>query len=368
MLESRWRRRLGTGIAATAAILAIASTTLGAPAAEVVAPPACAGDGPPSASPRAAAWYRLDPVIDDGVRTGQRLEVGRIGGAAWSVALDPESFATGPFHGLVVMGTDDGRRSTVSVADLDRGCTTVIATSRDVIRRAVLAPDGATIYEFRVGRRDRADLGVWRRSPGSDDAQLVLEPIPADPAFGITWTTELAWSTDGQALVVTSCAEAACRIRVLDTATGRVQTVADPTLGGFVGLADERVVVRGACPGLPCPISAVDLRDGTTRVLADVAGLATLVTGEDGQNVIVHESDASGGVLQTVSLDGVAGETFAAPDGLRPLVTVHGSGADLPAGWLVLGPDGRLPALPGTDARAHHLADGQTLRLDEVLP
>lgn len=368
MLESRWRRRLGPGIAATAAILAIASTTLGAPVAELVAPPACGGEAMPSASPGAAAWYRLDPVIVAGVRTGQRLEIGRIGGAAWTVALDAESFATGPFDGLVVMGTDDGRRSTVSVADLGRGCTTVVATSRDVIRRAVLAPDGASIYEFRVGRHDRADLGVWRRSPGIDDAQQVLEPIPADPVFGITWTTDLAWSTDGLELAVTSCGEAACRIRVLDTTTGRVQTVADPTLGGFVGLADDRVVVRGACPGLPCPIVAVDLRAGTTRILADAAGLATLVVVEDGQAVVVHESDASGGALRTVSLDGAANGAFAAPDGLRPLATLDGSGAEVPAGWLVLGPDGRLPAIPGTDARAHHLADGRTLRLDEVLP
>lgn len=368
MLESRWRRRLGPGIAATAAILAIASTTLGAPAAELVAPSACGGEAMPSASPGAAAWYRLDPVIDAGVRTGQRLEVGRIGGAAWSVALDPESFATGPSNGLVVMGTDDGRRSTVSVADLGRGCTTVVATSRDVIRRAVLASDGVTIYEFRVGRRDRADLGVWRRLPGSDDAQQVLEPIPADPAFGVTWTTDLAWSTDGQALAVTSCGEAACRIRVLDTTTGRVQTVADPALGGFVGLADERVVVRGACPGFPCPIAAVDLRDGTTRVLVDAAGLATLIVGEDGQTVVVHESDASGGALRTVSLDGAANGAFTAPDGLRPISGLGDSGADLPAGWMVLGPDGSLPATPGTDALALNLADGQTLRLDEVLP
>ncbi|MEO6207554.1 MAG: hypothetical protein ABIP77_06335 [Candidatus Limnocylindrales bacterium] len=369
MLESRWRRQLGTGIAATAAILAIASTTLGAPAAELAAPPICGGDTAPSASPRSAAWYRLDPVIDDGVRTGQRLQVGRIGGPAWTVDLDPESFATGPFHGLVVTGTDDGRRSTVSMADLGRGCTTVVGTSRDVIRRAVLAPDGASIFEFRVDRRDRRDLGVWRRSPGSDDAQQVLEPIPADPAFGITWTTDLAWSADGRALAVTSCGEAACRIRVLDPATGGVQTVADPTLGGFVGLADERVVVRGACPGLPCPIVAVDLGDGSTHVLADAAGLAALVVGEDGRrNVIAYEADASGGLLRTVTLDGVASQTFAAPDGLRPLGTHDGSGADLPAGWLLLGPDGRLPATPGTDVRAHHLADGQTLRLDEVLP
>jgi len=213
------------------------------------------------------------------------------------------------------------------VADLGRGCTTIVATSRDVIRRAVLAPDGATIYEFRVGRHDRADLGVWRRSPGSDDAQQVLEPIAADPAFGITWTTDLAWSTDGQ-----------------------------------------KLAVRGACPGFPCPIAAVDLRDGTTRVLVDAAGLATLIVGEDGQTVVVHESDASGGALRTVSLDGVTTQVFTAPDGLRPISGLGGSGADLPAGWMVLGPDGRLPAMPGKDARAHHLADGQTLRLDEVLP
>lgn len=368
MLESRWGRRLGPGIAATAAILAIASTTLGAPATEERTPPNCPGGSAIAEPPGAAAWYRLDPVIEAGTRTGQRLDVGRIGGTAWSLMLEPESFATGPTDGQVVVGSDDGRHSTVSVVDVGRGCATPVATTRDVIRRAVLAPDGASIYEFRVRRGDRADLGVWRRTLGEAASQRVLSPIPADPAFGITWTTDLAWSTDGTALAVTSCGQVACRIRVLDTTTARVRTVADPQFGGFVGLADDRVVVRGACHGLPCSLVAVDLRDGATRILNEAAGLATLVVGEDGQAVVVHELDAGGGALQAITLNGIAGQAFTAADGLRPVSRLDGSGADVPPGWLVLAPDGQLPSTPGMDARSHRLADGRTHRLDEVLP
>ncbi len=368
MLESRWGRRLGPGIAATAAILAIASTTLGAPATEERTPPDCPGGSTLAEPPRAAAWYRLDPVIEAGTRIGQRLDVGRIGGTAWSLMLEPESFATGPTNGQVVAGTDDGRRSTVSVVDVGRGCATPVATTRDVIRRAVLAPDGASIYEFRVRRGDRADLGVWRRTLGEAASQRVLSPIPADPAFGITWTTDLAWSTDGTALAVISCGEVACRTRVLDAATALVRTVADPQFGGFVGLADDRVVVRGACPGLPCSLVAVDLRNGASRVLDEAAGLAMLVVGADGQAVIVHEAGAEGGALRTVTLDGVAVGAFLAPDGLRPVSQLDGSGAEVPPGWLVLAPDGQLPSNPGPDVRAQRLADGQTNRLDEVLP
>ncbi|MGK2852321.1 MAG: hypothetical protein ACSLFN_15630, partial [Candidatus Limnocylindrales bacterium] len=249
MLESRWGRRLGPGIAALAGVLAIASTTFGAPTAEVGTLPACRDGAQPAPATGATAWYRLDPVLIAGARQGQRLELGRIGGSAWTVALDSESFASAPAGGRVVFGTDDGRRSTVSVADVERGCSTLVSTSSAVIRQAVLAPDGATLYEHRVRRADRADLGVWRRTPGGDDATHVLGPIAADAAFGRTWITDLTWSLDGRSLAITSCGEVACRIRVLDAGTGRSRMVADHRLGALVGLADDRLIVRGACRG-----------------------------------------------------------------------------------------------------------------------
>ena len=101
--------------------------------------------------------------------------------------------------------------------------------------------------------------------------------MPPDPAFGRTWLTELRWADDGRRLVVSSCAEVACRFRVLDPTIGAVETVADPQLGSLVGMVDDALVVRGACRGLPCPVMRIDLgRDGVT-VLDHTAGGATIV-------------------------------------------------------------------------------------------
>lgn len=369
MLESRWGRRLGPGIAALAGVLAIASTTVGAPTGRVGALPACRVETPAAPATGGAAWYRLDPVLIAGARQGQRLELGRIGGSAWTVALDSESFASAPAGGRVVFGTDDGRRSTVSVADVERGCSTLVATSPEVIRQAVLAPDGTTLYEHRVRRADRADLGVWRRTAGRDDATRALGPIAAAAAFGKTWSTGLTWSLDGRSLAIASCGEVACRVRVLDSATGRSRSVADPRLGALVGLADERLVVHGACRGLPCPLFTVDLDDGAVRRLADAAGLATLVIAADGRAIAVHEVDGAADRLARVALDGTTGDDLAIPiDGYRIVGPSAGAGAETPPGWLLLGPDGRLPAALGGDARLQRLADGQTRRLDEVAP
>ena len=216
MVESRWFRRAGPGIAAIGALAIVASTTLGAPERRWEPSP-CAG--PPRAgvtAPR-GAWYQLDPVIEGGARTGQRLAVGSAGLGSRTLTLDAESFAAGPFRGTVLVGTDDGRQSRLSLVDVDAGCAWSVGTSRDaVVRRATLAPDGATLFEFRVDRRSRADLGVWRRTlDGRGTAVRVLAPIGADAAFGKTWLTDFAWSDDGSSLAVQSCGEIACRFRVL---------------------------------------------------------------------------------------------------------------------------------------------------------
>ena len=87
--------------------------------------------------------------------------------------------------------------------------------------------------------------------------------------------------------MVSSCAEVACRFRVLDPTTGAVETVADPQLGSLVGMVDDALVVRGACRGLPCPVMRIDLgRDGVT-VLDDAAGGATIVRDPVGSPVVV---------------------------------------------------------------------------------
>ena len=143
--------------------------------------------------------------------------------------LDAESFAAGPFGGTTLIGSDDGRRSRLSLVDAARGCAWPLVASRDVIRTATLAPDGTSLFEFRVDRQTRADLGVWRRAlDGSAAPARVLAPIAADARFGPTWTTDLVWSEDGGTLAVQSCGEISCRVRILDPRDGGVRLVADP--------------------------------------------------------------------------------------------------------------------------------------------
>lgn len=368
MVESRWFRRAGPGIAAIGAMAIVASTTLGAPP-RAWQPDPCAG--PPRTGLARNTWYQLEPVIGAGLRTGQRLAVGQPGLARpRTLALAAESFAAGPFGGTVLVGTDDGRHSRLSLIDVGAGCAWAVGTSPDVVRRATLAPDGTTLFEHRVDRTTRSDLGVWRRPlDGRRPAVRVVAPIRADARFGPTWLTDFAWSDDGTSLAIQSCGEVACRFRILSLAGGPLRTVADDRLGDMVGLSGERLVAHGACRGLPCPLLAVNLADGSALTLHAAAGQAVLVRGADGRTVVVHEVGAEGKHLRQVGLDGrdlgpVAGD----PAGRR-LVTSPGrsdGAAEYGPGHLLFAPDGRLPIESNTAPLLRRLSDGRAVPFDEV--
>jgi hypothetical protein len=318
-------------------------------------------------------WFQLDPLIEAGERRGQRLSVGIADGdAPRVVALDPESFASGPVGDRLLVGTDDGTASSLALVDLRLDCRREVATSGDVIRRATLTPDGEAIYEFRVDRVTRADLGVWRRDlrrPGSPSR--VLAPIPADPRFGRTWATEFTWSVDGQRLAVQSCGEVACRTRILDPLTGRTQIVNDPGLGPIVGLTRDGVVMHSACRGLPCPLVSVGLLDGARVVLDSSAGHAALAVDAQRQPRIVHELQGATPGLRSVRLDGTDARRLAAdPSGMRLVPGGIGAARGVEAGpeWLTFT---REPAATGDTAsapRLRHPTDEPALTLGEVFP
>lgn len=369
MVESRWLRRLVPVVAVFGSVVAAVSSTAGAPPVAWL-PPACSGAPVPGPG-GIGAWYRLEPVITDGARTGQRLTVGRATTDTPAfIDLDPESFASGPFGGTILAGTDDGRSSRLSLVDLAAGCAWPVAEAVDVIRHATLAPGGRSIVEFRVDRRSRADLGVWSRPLDGPAASRILGPLEPDPRFGPTWITELGWSDDGRTLVVESCGEVACRFRLLDLSSDESSLVADPTLGDLVGLADDRIVVRGACRGLPCPVIAVDRSGGRPVILADAAGQAVLATDETGEAVVVHERDVDGRVVAAIRPDGtdIRGIPVAA-DGRRLVgpAAWAGGAVDQPPGWVVFGPDGRLAVAEGQAAVLRRVRDGRIAPIEEVL-
>ncbi len=92
---------------------------------------ACPGPG--------GGWTRAswtDGSSDSGWPWAARVSRGR-----GALDLPAESFAAGPVRGQVLVGSDDGVRSTLRLIDVGRGCATAVGTSTDVIRRAIIAPD-----------------------------------------------------------------------------------------------------------------------------------------------------------------------------------------------------------------------------------
>lgn len=385
MVEARWLRWFGPGAVALGVLGLIASTTLGA-GSRPWSPGPCAG--PPSGGItaardpgatslpdlRGAPWFRLDSVLDgDGALTGQRLALG-IEGERTVRALDlaAEAFAAGPFGRLVLAGSDDGRASRVQAIDVAAGCAWALPDEGSVVRRATIDPTGEFVYEMRVDRASRADLGVWRRSmDGRMPPIQVLTPIPDDGRFGRTFSTEFAWDIAGDRLAVQSCGEAACRTRLVSPRGGPTVMLDEPDLGLLVGVDGDQVVTYETCRGFPCPIVSTDLGSGDRQVLAPAGGYAVVVASPDGSRLIHENGSADARGLRAVSLDGTSATDLGRlPPGLRLEPSpVHAAAATrLPDGWVLLAPDGRLPIDGTTDRpQLRHVPDGSTVTLDEAL-
>lgn len=330
-------------------------------------PPPCSGapvPDPGDPEPAGRTWFRLEPVLGtDGELVSRDLELGVTGAAAHRLTLAPESFASAPVDGRVVVGSDDGRRSLLRVIDPAARCFVDAGERRDVVRSALLTTGGDALIEHRVARRTREDLGIWRRSLDGAGESRILDPIAPDARYGPTFVTLLLQGPSG-ALAVASCAELECRTRVLDP-DGTVRTI-EPT-GEPIGLTAAALVAYQACPGLPCAVERIDRVSLERTVLAEAAGLATLA-GEGGE-VLVHEVvDRHGPQLVAVSIpDGRARPLGPMPEQLRLVAGAHRAEAALETGRddVVLAADGRV----GRGAPATRLLDlrtGATAPLDEV--
>jgi hypothetical protein len=301
-------------------------------------PPPCPATGLPPTASGTGAWYRLAPMLDGtGTLIGQALTTATRGDGLRRLMLPPESFASGPSGGQLVVGDDDGARSRLRVVDVAHGCLRLEVEEPAVIRSALLAPDGASLWEHRVDRGTRSDLGVWRRALDSGDSLPVLPGISADPAYGPTFATVLRDSADGH-LVVASCGAVACRTRVLDQATDSVALVEHT--GPPIGFTGARLVAHEACDWWPCPIVAVEPGTGERQTLVDAAGDAELGGPADGS--LVYQ--AADGSLVTSDIESRAQTELSDSWGLAPVRrgSAAEAGADLPPGSVLVAQGGRM--------------------------
>ena len=380
MLEKRWLLRVGPPLLTVGILSMLASSSTGAAAQPWEPGPCVAGVDAFQQSVTAHAptrirdaakqpWYRVDPQLVNGELAGQRVHLGRDGRWTRFMDLSPESFATGPFGRVVLVGTDDGQSSNVRAIDVYAACSWSLADDRAVVRRATLGPDGRTVYLFRVDRTTRADLGVWRRDVATGQFSRVLGPLPGDARIGPTFTTELSWSVDPDRLVVQSCGADRCRTRLLDPVTLDAATLGGPDQGELIGVASGHVVFRAsACGGLPCAIHDVDVTTGARRIAAQDAGLARLDNTPRGPR-LVHEIALGGQrALRVVSLGGVEERRVSLGGGVRlvPPPAVSNSAAPTPPGWVLVAPEGRIGVDAGLETYVA-LDDGSIVSRLEML-
>ena len=317
-------------------------------------PSPCASAPPPD--PGVPAWYRIDARLDGrGSVAGQRLHLGGVGSDELAMDLPPESFATGPQDGLVLVGADDGTQSRLALVDAAAGCVTWSAAVDDVVRSALVAPDGQSVAEHHVDRSTRSDRGVWLRPLDGGPARQIAAGLEVDAAYGPTFTTELRWAPDGR-LVVTSCGELACRNRLVEIRTRRTTAIA--RTGPVVGVADDGALLAyGVCPGYPCAVIRFNA-DGGIGMVVPAAGRAALAGGR-----LVYET-ATGG-LAALNLDTGRSHPIADGAGLVPMRDGSGAaaGAEHPADTVLAAPAGQLD---GQDARVVRGADGTVGRVATV--
>jgi hypothetical protein len=372
-VERRWLIGLGPPVLAVLALGVVITPPAGA-ADRAWEPPPCSDDGAglaaaaaerlAAARPVPDAWFTLDPRLDDaGTLVGQRLRIGLGSDRGRYVDLPAESMAAGPFGRVVLVVADDGRRSEIRAIDARQGCAWRLGGSSDVIRDVTLEPRSTVIWEFRVDRATRADLGVWRRPLDGAPAQPVLPPPPDDARFGRTWSTSLGWSLDDDRLVVESCGEDQCRSRIVDAVTGRARLVDVPGNGQLIGVAEGVGISYAACDVLPCEVVVTDVASGERRVIAPAATGAALIATAVGPRIII-ETNAGADVRR---VDGTAERNIGPPDpSLRLVPTVLGAsfGVGLPPDWIAWSSDGRSP----DEAALTRLNDGRTVPVEEVRP
>ncbi|HEY5629652.1 MAG TPA: hypothetical protein VIR16_09095 [Candidatus Limnocylindrales bacterium] len=308
----------------------------------------------------ATAWYRLETVLDaDGTLAARHLVAGR-GAGRWTAELPPESFASGPVAGRLLVGDDDGHRSRLRLLDTVRGCWSAVGTEDSVIRSALLASDGH-VYEHRVDRATRRDLGVWARELASPEASRpVLGGLDADPASGPTFSTTLLLGEGGR-IAVSSCGERACRTRVVDPESGAASPVV--RAGPAAAIMASQLVALEPCEGLPCPMLVVNLATGATTSVGPVTGMP--VSPPDASGVLVVAGDHGlrvGRTSDPLHLAEVPGTQQLAP---IPRTSTSETGFEAPRGLVAVAPGGSA-----ADPSLVRLLDPAALKITagEVLP
>jgi len=233
-------------------------------------------------------------LTERGEEAGRRLAVGSGTRDTAFITLPPESFVAGPYGGIVLYGSHDRvTGSEVRAVEMASGCDERLARPAGIVRSAVLDGAGGAIYVHAVTDPERRDAGVVRHDLASRVRVQVVEPLPESEEYGPTFATMLAWRADGAELAVQSCGFSRCRTRVLELASGVVDTYDRAPHGQLIGFDADSLYAFGACHWAPCDVVAVERATGNSKVLVEEAYEAQLSSGPGGPLLTFETSAGS---------------------------------------------------------------------------
>jgi hypothetical protein len=246
---------------------------------------------PPAAGARVRIGERLGPR---GQYLGRQIEITTARGDTAAVDLGSDSSVDASATNVVAYSRVVAGTSEVRVLDLLEGCDMLVAQPPGIVRSALLDPTGTAVYVHAVDGATRADLGVSRYQVDGGRPTVALPPLPADSRYGRTFGTSLAFAADGETLAVQSCGMEACRTRLLDIATGRIEPFSRVPHGALIGATLSHLVVYGACHWEPCSVLSIDRGTRSAQTLAEAAWDAALVSAGDEDQATVTFMTAAG--------------------------------------------------------------------------
>ncbi len=290
-------------------------------------PPACRATLDSRGPTAGVAWFRMDATLDaGGTLTGQRLSVGLVGGRTRQIALPPESFASGPVGGIVLVGDDDGTRSRLRAVDPAASCASTVAVESAVIRSGIL--DQALGAVVRAPRRPAHARGPRRLA--AFDPRRNGRAGPAGAGAGHPPRPDLR---DGPAMGVRRAPRGRLVRRARVSHAGRRPGDRDGGRDGRHGTRRRRPgFARDRLRRVPrLPVRAARRRSGDDRDPADRAkptarpriGGPALVFRHGGHLVVLDTHTGAGGDVAGIR------RLRAGPSAVRP----RGPGSTPPGAW-----------------------------------
>ena len=289
-------------------------------------------------------WYDIAAKTDDqSALVGYLLTSGQLGSKPNDpLELPTSAWASGPVGGLVLVGSDDGKQSTVQI--VGPSSAAILWTSKDIVWRGALLPDGSAILAL-LTRDKREEGGIVHVGSDGVPVQVVKRTVP--PTFGQTWSEELFISAASDVLAVQDCAPGSCRSRFYDMT--RAYALIGSSEGDFcqlIGVTSNRFAAFGAdaCDsGRPADVLVGPLGKGAPTVVGN-GDTATFFRDGETTRLAIGGETPTGYLLKAVSLDGIDTVTIPAPAGMSLVAQAEANGSNysLPDGWIALAPGGQL--------------------------